>query len=307
MNTNRSDTGVLLGCLCALGCELMFGLSYLFTKDATGTASPLALLGWRFAVAALTIGGCAAVGLVKLRLRGKSLKPLLRVALCSPIAYFVGETYGIRLTTAAESGAFLACIPVASIVASALLLKKKPTRRQVVGILITFAGVLVAVLAAGIEARLSVVGYAMLVLAMAAYALYGVSVEKARDFSGAEVTFAMLMTGAVVFAPAAVAEAVAEGTLPALLALPFRDAGFARAVLYLGVGSSVFAFFLSNVALARIGVNRTSSFIGVATAVAILAGMFILHEPFSPLQLVGAAMIVCGVYVANSGKNQLNG
>jgi drug/metabolite transporter (DMT)-like permease len=48
----RNDkNNVLIGCLCALGCEVLFGLSYAFTKQATGEASALALLGWRFLMA----------------------------------------------------------------------------------------------------------------------------------------------------------------------------------------------------------------------------------------------------------------
>ncbi|MGN0990121.1 MAG: hypothetical protein ACI4O4_01560, partial [Candidatus Ventricola sp.] len=77
------------GCLCALGCETLFGLSYAFTKWAVGQA------------------GAGAAGLA-----------LLRVALLHPVLYFIGETLGIRLTTASESGVFLACIPVVSLAAS---------------------------------------------------------------------------------------------------------------------------------------------------------------------------------------------
>lgn len=33
------------GSLCAIGCEALYGLSYLFTKGATEVASPFALLG----------------------------------------------------------------------------------------------------------------------------------------------------------------------------------------------------------------------------------------------------------------------
>lgn len=56
---------------------------------------------------------------------------------------------------------------------------------------------------------------------------------------------------------------------------------FGMAVLYQGVGCSVLAFFLSNVAIARIGVNRTASFIGVSTVVSIAAGALLLGERFT--------------------------
>ena len=41
MNEGNSQKDIVVGCLCALGCEVIFGLSYLFTKQATGAASEL--------------------------------------------------------------------------------------------------------------------------------------------------------------------------------------------------------------------------------------------------------------------------
>ena len=246
MNDNR----ILTGSLCALGCEVLYGLSYLFTKQTAETASPLALLGWRFVVALAAMSLCVALGFIPVRLKGRRLGPLLRVALFCPCLYFIGETVGIRETTVTESGVFLACVPALSLLASTVILKKKPTKRQIIGILVTFLGVMTTVVAVGLSSSLSPVGYAALMLAVVAYALYSVFVDLA-------------------------------------------------AVLYQGIGCSVAAFFLSNAAIAKIGVNKTSSFIGVSTIVSILAGALALGEPLSVGQIVGAAVIVAGVYTAN--------
>ncbi|MGN0777152.1 MAG: DMT family transporter [Candidatus Ventricola sp.] len=294
------NTNLMTGCLCALGCETLFGLSYVMTKWASAQAGALALLGWRFVLGALVMGLCAALGLVKIQLRGKKKAPLLRVALLHPALYFIGETLGIRLTTASESGAFLACIPVVSLAASALILKERPNRRQLAGILVTLLGVLITVLAVETAASLSPVGYAFLLIAVLAYALYSVLVEKADGYSSEEITFVMLLAGAAVFGTLAIAEACAGEGLGLLLSLPLRDVRFLTAIAYQGVGCSVLAFFLSNVAIARIGVNRTSSFIGVSTVVSILAGMLLLGEGFSAMQMLGAAVILVGVYAANA-------
>ena len=196
-------------------------------------------------------------------------------------------------------GVFLACVPALSLLASAVILKKKPTRRQVVGISITFLGVMTTVIAVGISSSLSPMGYAALMLAVAAYALYSVFADLASDYTGAEITYAMLLSGAAFYGLLALGEAAAHGTLTALLTLPVKNGAFRTAVLYQGVGCSVAAFFLSNAAIAKIGVNKTSSFIGVSTIVSILAGALALGEPLHIGQIVGAAVIVAGVYTAN--------
>ena len=294
------QNNVILGCLCALGCETLYGLSYMFTKQATEFASAFALLGWRFFVAAVVMTVVVLCGAVKLNLKGKRLKPLLLVALFSPCIYFITETIGISHTTSSESGVFLACIPVVSLIASTLILKKKPAKVQVAGISITLIGVIITVVAVGTSSSLSVIGYALLLIAVISYALYCVFVDKASEFSGAEITYIMLIAGAVLFVTLAIVEAVTTGAVTELISLPFNKGEFLIAILYQGIGCSVAAFFLSNVAIANIGVNRTSSFIGVATVVSIIAGAVILKETFTSMQIVGAVVIIIGVYVANS-------
>lgn len=294
---------VLKGCLGALGSETLYGLSYVFTKTATNTASPFALLGWRFLVAVAVMSLCGVLGLVKIDLRGKPAGPLLLVALFNPCLYFLGETLGISRTTASESGVILACIPVASLLASTAVLKKRPSRRQVAGILVTLAGVVVTVCAVGATSSLSIAGYALLLAAVVSYALYSVFVERATAYTAAELTYVMLVAGAVVFVALALFEALIAGDIGGLMVLPFRGGAFMAAVLFQGIGSSIAAFFLANMAIARIGVNRASSFIGVATVVSILAGALLLKETFTVHQAAGACVIVAGVYVANTGKH----
>ncbi len=299
MDNGKKDN-VVIGSLCAIGCEVLYGLSYIFTKQATENASSLSLLGWRFLIAFLAMSLLAGFGVLKVNLKGKNLKPLLLVALFSPVIYFVGETVGISHTTASESGVFLACIPVASLIASTCILKKRPSRLQVIGILITLIGVIATVFAVGASSSLSIVGYAFLLIAVVSYALYCVFVEKATEYSGAEITYIMLVCGMAVFVSLAVIEAIKNGNIGALVMLPVTNQAFRTAIIYQGIGCSVCAFFLSNVAISKIGVNRASSFIGVATVVSIAAGALLLHEAFSIYQMVGAVVIVIGVYTANA-------
>lgn len=177
------------------------------------------------------------------------------VALFSPCIYFIAETIGINYTTSSESGVFLACIPVASLTASAAILKKKPSKLQITGILITLIGVTITVFAVGASSSLSVTGYAFLLAAVVSYALYGVYVDKASEFTGAEVTYIMLAAGAALFTILSLTEACLNGNLKELAFLPFTNSHFLAAILYQGVGCSVLAFFMSNVAIAKIGVN----------------------------------------------------
>jgi drug/metabolite transporter (DMT)-like permease len=159
----------------------------MFTKQATEVSSTFALLGWRFLIALVVMTSLVLLKAVKIDLKGKNLKTLILVALFCPCIYFIAETIGISNTTSSESGVVLACIPVASLIASTLILKKKPSKIQVTGILITLVGVIVTVLAVGMSSSLSPVGYMFLVVAVISYSLYCVFVDKAAEFAGAVV------------------------------------------------------------------------------------------------------------------------
>ena len=293
---------LVIGSLCALGCEIIYGMSCIFTKKATAVAGELPLLGWRFFLAFAVMSLCVVLGIIKVNLRGKKLRPLLLVALFSPVIYFVSETAGISNTTASESGVFLACIPVASLIASTMILHKKPSKWQVAGILTTLMGVSITVFAVGVSSSFSVRGYVFLMAAVISYALYAVFVDRAADYSEVEITYIMLAAEANVFVFLSIAEGIINDSLTQLLTLPIRERDFLSAILYQRLRCSIVAFFLSNEAIAKIGVNRTSSFIGVATVVSIVAGAVLLYEVFTIWQAVGAVTIIIGVYTANMKK-----
>ena len=162
------------------------------------------------------------------------------------------------------------------------------------------AGIVFTVISIGLNASLSVSGYIFIIIAVASYSLYSIFVDKASEYTGIEITYIMLAVGATVFILLAIFEAVLNHNFENLLTLPFVNMDFLIVILYQGIGCSVMAFFLSNIAISKIGVNRTASFIGISTVVSIVAGALILKENFSVYQLIGTILIIMGVYVANA-------
>ena len=112
------------------------------------------------------------------------------------------------------------------------------------GILITLIGVMITVFAVGASSSLSIFGYVFLITAVISYALYSVFVEKTIDYTGIEITYIMILIGAIVFGTVAICEALIQGSFINLITLPFKESSFAIAVLYQGIGSSIIAFLL---------------------------------------------------------------
>lgn len=289
-----------IGIAAAVVTEVLYGLSFVFTKGAVDLVTPAALLAWRFVVALAVLGVLIAARVVRLTLTRRSVRPLLLLALFQPLLYYAAETLGVQRTTASESGIIVAIIPVGVLLASWLILGRRPSRAQVLGILVTFGGVVATVVAGGVRAGFDPLGYLLLLGAVASYSLYAVFAERDTATSGLDKTFAMVAVGALAFGAVAAGEAAAGGRLAELVTLPVSHPELLTSIGYLAVGSSVGAFFCQAVAIANLGSNRYSTFIGLSTLAALIAAGVVLGERLAPLQLVGGAVIMLGVYLANA-------
>ncbi len=285
--------------LCSITASALFGLSFMFTKKTVSEVSSLSLLAWRFTFAFIAMSICALLKIIKLDLKRKSIKPLLVIAVFQPVLYFIGETYGIQLTTSSESGAIVACLPLITICMSALMLHEPPTKLQTISIIVSVVGVVLIVISKGLNASLNVWGYLLLLMAMLSDSLYVIKARKASNYTSAEKTYIMAAMGTATFMSAALVENALSGTTGEFLSLPFTNMDFLTGILYLSICCSVIAFLLTNYSLGIIGANRAASFAGVTTIVSVLAGVVFLHEDFSLIQGAGTILVLVGVYGAN--------
>ena len=295
-----------LSLLAALTSAVIFGMSFMFSKLALEVAAPTVLLAFRFTVAvaamSLVILVNALVGKLRGRplfafsLRGKPVYKLVLLGIVQPVAYFIFENYGILYTSSAVAGTIIAVVPVCCILMDVLVLHEKVTRRQVLCAVGAVGGV--ALISVGGAMMVSALGMLFLVLTMLSDTLYyGISHNAAKRFTPFEMTYVMFIVGMVVFIP--VGLIYAGGLHSPLITGPMHDGGFWVAVLYLGLLSSVLAYGLLNFANSHLSVSETSLFSNVTTVVSVLAGVVLLKEPFSVWQMLGVAVILVCVFVAN--------
>ena len=274
-----------------LGCSI-FGFSFLFSKLALELTTPFVLLSARFLTAFLVMNLLVLTGKMKLSLGGKPVRMLLLLGLVQPVVYFICENYGIALTSTSFSGIMLGIIPIAGLVLGRLLLKEPCSVFQVVCALLSIVGV--AMTSVGGEVRFSLLGTALLACAAVSAALFNViSRGVAAYFTAFERTYVMFALGSAVFTAIALLENRRD---LAALRVPLSNPGFWTAVLYLAVVSSVCAFLLINFAMNYISVAKASLFSNFTTVISVLAGIFIMKDSFSPVQLAGIVIITLSVF-----------
>lgn len=303
----KQHLAAVIAALCA---SMIFGFTFMASKVAMEYAEPSVLLACRFTLAA------GAMGLVWLlsagaerrgkrtpftcRLRGKPMWKLAVLGVVHPAAYCLLENYGILNTSSAVAGTVLAVVPVFCILLDVVFLHTRVTLRQVLCAIGSVAGV--AMVSGGGEIKVSALGLLFLVLTMITDSMYYfLSNRAARDFTPFEITWGMFTAAALVLVPVVAVQYIGryDLLLPAL-----TSARFWMAAGYLGIISSLLGYGLLNFASGYLTVTETSLFSNVITVVSILAGVFLLREPFGLWQIAGVAVILTCVTTANlkSGK-----
>lgn len=243
---------------------------------------------------------CMALGVFKIHLRGKPVHLLLMAVSFMPVCYFTCETLGIRSVSVSEGSTIIACTPVVITLFSRVFLKEIPGKRRVAGVVLTTCGILMIALVKGLSVTLQVRGYLFLLGAVLSNAsFYTISQKALAQFSIFERTYAMCLSGATVFTLCALAESSAQGGIQAYLTLPFTDTDFFTSAVYLGIGCTTCAFLLSNRSISILGAARTCTFAGLTNIISVSSGVLIMKDHFTPLQAVGTAMALSGIYLVN--------
>ncbi len=278
----------------------IFGFSFLFSKLALDITDPQILLSARFSTAFILLSLFLLTGKVKLSLKGKPVFKLLLMGFIQPVVYFICESYGIALTSASFSGVIIGLVPVMGLIFGVLFLKEKCNMFQIFCTVMSVIGV--ALTTTGGVGEFSFLGFLLLMVSVISTTAFTViSRNIAEEFSPFERTFVMTALGSVFFTIIALFKTKAD---PSLWTVAFTNKSFWLSVLYLSVVSSVIAFLLINYALNHLSVGHTLIFSNFTSVISVLAGIFIMGDSFTPLQLTGIVVIILSVFGVSYYKSR---
>lgn len=293
-----------LGIVAALIANLLFGFSNYFSAIALRHAPPLVILSIRFTLAFLILSLLWALKIIKLKYRGKKKGILILMCIAQPLVYFYCELYGIEMTSSSLSGVMISLVPVAAILLSVIFLRERPKFLQLLFMAISLFGVILINVFADDVGSVQTKGIILLVGAIIAAAVFNVlSKRLSKGFSPIERTYFMFVIGSIGFNLIAIGK-YGVSFFPMVVSA-FSSVEFIYSILYLSVGSSILAYFLYNYSTSKISIVKASSFANIIPIAAILAGVFILGEPFNFIQAICSVLIilgVCGVNVLHTGK-----
>ncbi len=274
----------------------IFGMSFMFTKLALANHSPIELIAHRFLLAFVVMSILVFLKIIKINLKGKNMKNLFLLSFAQPILYFIFETYGIKYSASSQAGIMVALIPVVVAILGVLFLGEKNTKQEIFFILLSVAGVMYIAYGKQMEESSSIIGIVLLLGAVISSSAYSIISRKiSKEFTSAERTYSMMLYGALAFNAINIIAHIKDNNINQYFS-PWADSSFLFALLYLGIASSIIAFFLSNYSLTHLEASKASVFSNLATVVSIIMGVVFLKESFSMHQIWGSLMILVGVF-----------
>jgi drug/metabolite transporter (DMT)-like permease len=262
---------------------IIWGSTYLGIRVALQSYPPFLLAGLRFAVAGLLLLGF-------LRLRGAAM-PTARQWRNAALTGILLLGFGNGLVCYAEQtvSSGISAVAVASMPLFAAVFMgmygEWPTRRETIGLLIGFVGVVVLNLGSGLSA--SHIGAAALIIASMAWA-FGSVWSKRQDMpAGPMNTSAQMLCGSVAL--------LMVGFLSGEKLPPHPTLHATMAALYLVVFGSLIAFSAYLYVLKHARPALATSYAYVNPPVAVLIGVLLLGEKVGPFDLVGMTIILVGV------------
>ncbi|MBR2974070.1 MAG: DMT family transporter [Clostridia bacterium] len=286
------ENKILPATLAALGAQVIFGFSFMFTKIALGYASPLTVIADRYIVAFLGLTVVMLATKTKINMH-KNIWKLVLMSIFQPVLYFIFETYGIQLTTSAFSSIMISMIPVVSMIGGIFVLAEVPSPVQYVFSALSVAGVVIMSLTGNAEGTVTVPGIILLLGAVISSVAYNTSSRKiSGEFTALERTYAMTLIGLISFVGIAIIENIKN---PVKVIASFAHFEYTAAILYLGLISSVVAFLLLNYANTYLPVAKTTAFSNITTVVSVVAGAIFLDEKITAVTVISTGMIIAGV------------
>jgi drug/metabolite transporter (DMT)-like permease len=295
----------VLAILSGIGAAAIFGLSFLFSKMALNSAGIFELLSFRFLTAFIIMTILIVLKVIKVNYAGKNIKGLILLGLMEPIIYFIFETYGIKFSSSSIAGLMIALIPIGVVILSAYFLKEKPSPLQLMFILMSVLGVmLIGVMGSSGSNGGNLLGIILLLGAVMSAASFTIISRKlSNDFTPMELTYSMMILGAVFFNGVSIFNHIVNKKISNYFE-PLRDSNFLISIAYLGVLSSIVAYFLINFTLSKLEASKSAVVSNLATIVSIIGGVVILKESFYYYHVIGSVLIIIGVWGTNNYENK---
>ena len=297
MNTLTSKKSVLLFNLLAFAIVCVWGTTFVSSKVLiTNGLRPIDAFFYRFLIAYICIWVISPRKLFCNSIKDELLAAALGVTGGS--AYFLAENTALQISTVTNVSLIVCTTPILT----ALLLgignrDERMNRRQIIGSVVAFAGMVLVVLNGKFALKLSPVGDLLAFVAAWSWAFYSLITKLlAPKYNNLFIIRKVFFYGLLTLMPVIAFSGLTTDRTIFLQPVVWLN------LLFLGLVASLVCYVLWNIVMKRIGVVKTSNYIYFNPVVAIITASLVIDERITPFAMLGTAMILIGMYQVEKVK-----
>ena len=290
--------------------NLFWAGNWVIGRALRDAIEPVTLNFWRWLIAALILAPFALPGMAANRGAIRRSAGLLVLLALTGVGLFQTLVYvGLRTTTTVNAVLLNSSAPLFMLLCSWAIERERATHRQIAGMLISLAGILVILSRGEPDSLLQLefhAGDGWILFAMPMWGIYSVLLKRRPpELGGVLFLFLISVAGVMLLAPVFVLEALHTPLRwPPLWPTQWPTAGEAAAVLYVAAAASVGAFICWNRGVAIVGANAAGFTLHLLPAFGTLLAMVFLGEAFHAFHAAGVTTILAGVIVATRASQR---
>jgi drug/metabolite transporter (DMT)-like permease len=272
---------------------LFWGLSFVWSTIVFKYYDPLTTIFLRLIISSVIL-----ILYIRIFKLGESIQKkdygfFLLCSLFNPFIYFIGENYGLKLTSPSVSAVVIATIPVFTPIAAAFILKEKLTIINILGIILSFSGLLVMLLKPDMSMEASSSGISLLLLAVFAAVIYSILIKKlVIRYKPITIITVQNVVGIIFFLPFFLIFTIDNF----LTVTPNFE--LISSLLQLAIFASSLAFIFFTKVIRSIGVSKANVFSNLIPVFTAIFSFILVSETFSSRKIIGMLIIMTGILVA---------
>ena len=276
---------------------LFWGLSFVWFKIVVKWYEPITIIFLRLIISGTLLLLFLLISRSWQTIKRKHLKYFLLLSLAQPLCYFLGESFGLKLVSSTIAAVIIATIPLFTPFAAYYMLREKVTLPVVIGIIFSFAGILLMLINPDLTLNAAPKGILLLFVAVFAAVGYSVIIRKiSHEYNPVTIITHQNLIGAVYFLPLFLIFDFQHF----ITVTPTRE--LVLAMLQLAVFASTLAYVFYIIAIKGLGMLKANVFTNLIPVFTGIFSFFILDEKFTAMKIVGMLLVMFGVVVSQSRK-----
>ncbi|OIJ13609.1 EamA family transporter [Anaerobacillus alkalilacustris] len=276
---------------------MIWGGNFVIGRAIVDELPPLTLAFWRWVVAAFVFIPFVWKEIVdKKEILLENLKFLFLMALTGVAGFNTLLYVGLHYTTSINASLVNTTAPLMIATLSYFLLKEKLKKNQLLGIILSFTGVMVIFSQGSLEVLLTLsfnIGDVIVIIAVILWALYSITIKYHSNRLPPLSSFAVsLVIGIFILFPFFLWENVIVTKETVWNIKSFGT------ISYVGLLASIVAFLAWNSAVSQIGPGKAGIFLPLIPVFTTVFAIIFLGEVLVWFQVLGGFMAVLGIYLA---------